>query len=243
MKKILALICTMVVALCLTGCGKSIQEAKVGETVEFGKYKGNAIEWIVLKEENGKKLLLSKYILFEKAPFYLAHSERDRELSERIKTGKDMKYSKSLINYYLNENFIFECFSDKEEKQIVKTKLDTRMSDDEPNDDGWYRVFLPKPTEIDKKYICAKYNQKWASGSDWEIKYRTLEALRNGERKRLTNEEKRVKDNWGYWTRNIISGLGVIITPNGEMELAITVEGHNSLKYSGIRPMMWVQVK
>lgn len=243
MKKILALICIVVMAVCLAGCGKSIEEAKVGETVEFGKYRGNAIEWIVLKEERGKKLLLSKYILFEKAPFYTAYGDEERKLyASKIKTSADMKYPNSGINYYLNRKFIFECFSDKEEKQIVKTKIDTRMSDDEPKDDAWYKVFLPLPIEIDKEYICGKYNQKWASGFDWEIKYRTLEALRNKEKKRLTDEEKMVKDNWWYWTRNIIGGLGVIITPNGETDLALAVE-HNSLKYSGIRPMMWVKAK
>lgn len=74
-------------------------ELKVGDTFEFGKFKGNPIKWIVLKNRNGKLLVLSDKILCKKAY-----------------GGK--KWDKSNIRIWLNNEFYNSSFSESEKNFI-----------------------------------------------------------------------------------------------------------------------------
>lgn len=95
----------------------SIEKAKVGDTIVFGKYEQDGvrangkepIEWIVLKEDDDNILVLSRYVI-DKKPF----NETDK------KTG----WEQSSLRKWLNGEFIKAAFTDKEAERIVATQID-----------------------------------------------------------------------------------------------------------------------
>lgn len=114
--------------------------------VNFGSYpqidvssgKKELINWIVLKKENNKALLLSTRILDDKG-------------YEEINAGKPYSWSNSEIRKWLNSEFFDIAFSNEEKQVILKTKND---------DNGWDEitedmVFLLSEKEV-KQYICSK---------------------------------------------------------------------------------------
>ena len=114
--------------------------------VNFGSYpqtdvsndKKDSINWIVLKIENNKALLLSMRILDDKG-------------YEKINAGKPYSWSNSEIRKWLNSEFFDIAFSNEEKQVILKTKND---------DNGWDEiiedmVFLLSEKEV-KQYICSK---------------------------------------------------------------------------------------
>lgn len=244
MKKILALICIVVMTLCLAGCGKSIQEAKVGEIVEFGKYKGNSIEWIVVKEEEEKKLLLSKYAIC-KEKFHINH--RAFTSDEPINYIKKHPYSHSDISRYLDRDFLYDCFTDEEGKKIIYSKVVTEVKTSKTTykEESWHYIFLPVYEEIESQYReCrpARYaNKVW-----------TLEDDRKFGKERLTDFDKTKKDNCWYWTRKAfpawydseyeiacgIRDIAVYIGPYAIFEGTSLASSEK-----GVRPMMWVKTK
>ncbi len=78
------------------------------DTVEFGVYGNKPIQWTVIKIENNKALLLSKYCLF------------DKPYNEKWQT---ITWSKCTLRTWLNKNFYSYAFSEKEKAQIIKTSL------------------------------------------------------------------------------------------------------------------------
>ncbi len=86
---------------------------KMYEIVEFGTYNGQPIEWIVLKKQGGKTLLLSKDIL-EKKKF--------NDKSKRV-TWKNCTLRK-----WLNESFYNDSFNEREKDLICETELETDYS-------------------------------------------------------------------------------------------------------------------
>ncbi|MBO4650577.1 MAG: hypothetical protein J5653_05235 [Clostridiales bacterium] len=76
-----------------------------GERVEitFGTFEGEPIEWLVLDDYNGMKLMLSKYVLCE------------RELDD----GEDgCSWKRSDLRSWMNGEFFAESFSDEEKSKI-----------------------------------------------------------------------------------------------------------------------------
>ena len=78
----------------------------------FGRYKWlpngepEPIEWLVLKQEDGRTLLISKYLL-----------------DYRIFDRKLQSYENSEIRTWLNENFFSEAFSNEEKNRILPGSL------------------------------------------------------------------------------------------------------------------------
>jgi len=91
------------------------QAAEAGEVVLFGQYwhtnKDNPmepIEWLVLAKEDGRVLLISRYIL--------AAQQFNRKLD-------NLKWDKSSLRTWLNYTFINEAFTAREREMILPTDL------------------------------------------------------------------------------------------------------------------------
>ena len=105
---------------------EAIKAAQVGDIIEIGTFEqdGNTangtepIEWQVIAEKDGKKLLLSRYILMS--------LENKMEFP-----GDGVKYSwkECGIRTYLNGEFYESAFDDEERAQIVETEIRTTWSD------------------------------------------------------------------------------------------------------------------
>ena len=84
------------------------KEKNTGTVVRFGRYKWHPngkpepIEWLVLKLEDGKMLLISKYVL-----------------DYRVFDRKLQSYENSEIRTWLNGDFFSEAFSNEERKRII----------------------------------------------------------------------------------------------------------------------------
>ncbi|MDD6060210.1 MAG: DUF6273 domain-containing protein [Ruminococcus sp.] len=77
------------------------------KVIKIGTWEGKSIEWIVLKEERGSLLLLSKTILFQ--------SKYD---------DNSNNWEQSYICKYLNNEFYNNAFSVSEKKVIINIKLE-----------------------------------------------------------------------------------------------------------------------
>lgn len=73
-----------------------MQEWSGGGTFKFGKYNGKEIEWEVKREEHGRYLLLSKYVL---------------KLGAYTKSGYGSSWGESYLREWLNNDFLNEAFS------------------------------------------------------------------------------------------------------------------------------------
>ena len=89
----------------------------VGNVVTFGHYEQDAdesngpepIEWIVLDVQDGKALLLSKYVLDAK-PYYTE--------------GTDITWETCTLRSWLNDDFLNAAFAEKERSAILLTEVD-----------------------------------------------------------------------------------------------------------------------
>ena len=113
-----------------------ISGAAVGDEITFGSYEQDgdtsngeeAIEWIVVKEEDGKKLLLSKYVLMDTQ---LDYSE-DLFVEDIVMSDYTTYVSTFYVDWdempirsYLNGEFLESAFSADEAALIVETENST----------------------------------------------------------------------------------------------------------------------
>ncbi len=105
---------------------EAIQTAKVGDFIEIGTFEQDGdtangaepIEWMVLADENGKKLLLSRYILMS--------------IGDMMKfPGDGVKYTwkECGIREYLNGDFYESAFTEVERAQITETEIRSTWED------------------------------------------------------------------------------------------------------------------
>ncbi len=97
-------------------CGQeTTQNAPVNyrDTIKFGTYDNEPIEWLILRtEEDGSALLLSKYILFDS-------KYADGEYGKNEKFTDSDKWNKNpYIRTFLNDDFYTSSFSATEKGQI-----------------------------------------------------------------------------------------------------------------------------
>lgn len=108
------------------------------ETVTFGRYPQNSdrpepLEWIVLDEKDGNKLLLTKYII-EAMPFHEKYEE--------------VTWADSSLRRWLNQAFYDEAFSSQEQEHIQKVHL----KNEDPGE------ILTRETILDPDYPTIKHN-------------------------------------------------------------------------------------
>lgn len=102
---------TTVTALCflmifsLFGCSEK------KKTVTMGSYQGEPIEWIVLKTEEGKKLLLSEKVL---------------DAKQFDASGK-WKWEECSLRAWLNSDFYDQAFSPEEKEKILLSTVENHL--------------------------------------------------------------------------------------------------------------------
>ena len=146
-KKFILSVIGMIVLLGITGIFINVfnkyrvieKQCKVGNTISFGKYPqdedGSAkpIEWIVMKKEKNKVLLLSKYVL-DAQPYN--------------KKNKAVTWETSAIRKWLNTDFYTTAFNNIEQSKIENTKD---------------KIFLLSESEVDdeeRRTTATKYAEK-----------------------------------------------------------------------------------
>ncbi len=205
----------------------NISEATVGDYVVFGSYEQDndlnngkeQIEWIVLDEKEGQKLLISRYILdsrcYSDEPF--------------------QKWETSSLRRWLNEDFYTEAFSEKDKKYIAATSLN--------NPDNMYYEELVKPYgTVDVIFLLgAEESEIYKNANDtaWIMRegiIPTAYAQANGLRLLTMSEQEE-----SYWCYLRSCGYhhayAALISTNGAIDrggISITEEG------LGIRPALWV---
>ncbi len=107
---------------------EAIETAQVGDIIEIGTFEQDGdeangaepIEWQVLADEDGKKLLLSKYILMPLGNMMYDVFPGD---------GVNYTWKECGIRTYLNGEFFESAFTDAEREQIAETEIRTTWSD------------------------------------------------------------------------------------------------------------------
>ena len=195
--------------------GELYAQAKVGETIKFGKYEQdndltNGLEdiaWIVLKKENGKLMLTTEYAL-EAMPFNT--TPRD-----------DITWEICTLRKWLNSDFMDIAFTEEERAKILLTDV---IPDDSKTNETKDNIFLLSCTEADYLF---KSDQERAC-------YASAYALANGAAKNETNGHS-----W-YWLRSKgdIGGNMAICYTIGQVEWS----GHGATTaVNVVRPTMWIQ--
>ncbi len=137
--RIICLLLVISLLISVTGCNKDIsssialfshllfisesevsfQSSKVGEgdIIEFGYYNSEPLEWIVLKINDGKMLVLSKYGLF-------GDDIDHRSFSDIIDGG--YSWNTSVAREFLNsDDLIWSLFTENEQALILETAIET----------------------------------------------------------------------------------------------------------------------
>lgn len=123
-KRIISFCLAMVMALSLCACGssqspdsakKAIKNANVGDTIQYGKYQNEDIEWIVIDKTDSSATLISKKIVACQ-PF---------DFTDRYDDEKYFNWSTCSLRKWLNNDFINETFSEEQQSIITETELKT----------------------------------------------------------------------------------------------------------------------
>lgn len=216
------------------------------DTVTFGIQKDNflgiakePIEWIVLAREEGKALLMTKYIIDCK-PFDYVDIEKLNDTSEETKNNyKNVTWESCSLRKWLNSEFIESSFSAEEKKHIAETVIvDTKTAD---------KIFCLSEGEYKEYFNNGGYYEKDRNIGDHHIYY-------NGATIRSKKAQSYDKYNllqpdetYDYWLRDralnlseqgIEFGSTKTIGPYGEISFSINID-----PYCGVRPAMWVSLE
>ena len=122
----------------------SISNIQIGETITFGKYEGEPLEWIALDKKEERVLLFGKKII-DFLPFM---ESMDIETT-------DIEWASSRIRTWLNNEFLAAAFSENEKESILTTIVENNAYPDdlfkiEGGESTEDPVFLPSIEEAQK---------------------------------------------------------------------------------------------
>ena len=117
---------------------------QIGETITFGKYEGEPLEWIALDKKEERVLLFGKKII-DFLPFM---ESMDIETT-------DIEWASSRIRTWLNNEFLAAAFSEDEKERILTTTVENNAYPDdmfriEGSASTEDQVFLPSIEEAQK---------------------------------------------------------------------------------------------
>ena len=130
---------------------KSYQDDNGYSTNNVYWFKYEAIKWIILKEDNGRALLLSDLII-DSHEFYPLFNSDKTEHNNGI--GYDNNYELSTIRKWLNDDFYNSAFNIKEKAIINETEVDNSADSTDRNAKDFTcnntldKVFLISLTEL-----------------------------------------------------------------------------------------------
>lgn len=140
-----------------------IKNAKTGDTVIFGLYKQRKIEWLVLEKNNGRILVICKYVLDCKE-YNTTHVE-------------NLTWEGCSLRKWLNDDFINSAFSGKEKALIrevtVSADKNPKYDVDSGNatQDKLFLLSIPEvnkylPSDDERRYllngfVSSGYGKEW----------------------------------------------------------------------------------
>ena len=122
-----------------------IMSSNIGDTVTFGSYDGNPIEWVVLDKTDSKVMLFAKYNFMEERAY---------------NTGQNyVPWETSDLRLWLNNEFLNKVFSKSEISAIADTNVNNFEETDGYMNDTVDKVYLLSHADF-KKYrdILYKYD-------------------------------------------------------------------------------------
>ena len=190
----------------------------VGNTVSFGQYEQDndlqngpePIEWIVLDVQNGKSLLLSKYIL-NAVQF---NEER-----------KNVTWETSSLRSWLNESFINEAFNNIDQQAIIASIVDNSR-------EQAYDWSVGGNDTVDKAFILNREELKLLAGIDGRTSKATPYAIQHGVN---ANDE----NGCSCWWLRLIDGQQNAAFVNFDGGLSGWRTAVDSITI-GVRPAIWV---
>ena len=192
-----------------------IKNAKTGDTVIFGLYKQENIKWLVLEKNNGRILVISKYIL---------------DCKEYNTTYEYATWEVCSLRKWLNNDFFNSAFSEKERALIrevtVSADKNPKYYDVDPGNATQDKLFLLSIPEVNKYFP-----------SDEEKKCNPTEYAKLA--------EGLLSDAYEWWLRTPgfrTSGSGYeaavasAVRDNGD----VWENGYGVVWRGGVRPAMWI---
>lgn len=183
----------------------SIDISEVGQIVEFGCYEQDGdesngaepIEWEVLSIEDGRALLISKYVL-DAVPFSSTYEHKSWE--------------ESRLRAWLNKDFLNTAFSEEEQK-IIPTVTLTNPGNEyaglEADADTQDQIFVLSVEEVFRYYDFFYVDDDGSFGLSKEIMAEPTEyAITKGVRTKVILEDSYVYWLDGGWPQDIIGKEG-----------------------------------
>lgn len=220
---------------------KEYEEIKLGHYKQTaasnnGEWNEDPIEWIVLEKDtkNKKALIVSKYILDTKKPYYKGDS-------------KSITWENSMMREWLNDTFYNEAFSEEEKMKIIKTLIANDDNDDYMTlggRDTEDKVFLLSINEV-RKYFAE-------SNSDGDInrlsRMGAAEGTDYAKSRRLRKIKTSQQDEYEEW---MLENSSYFLRSPGGTQKDVAIVEPNAVVYTGgvvassnvfgIRPAMWVE--
>ena len=235
---------------------ESINEAKVGDYILFGKYKqGNNyrnvredLEWLVLAKEDNKILVISKYGL----EFKRFHDVTPREFDRKFPGG--VTWEQCSLRKFLNEEFINNAFSTAEQNQIISTTVtaDVNCKGVPPGNDTIDKIFLLSVNEANKYFSddsarrCKCTTYCYAQNIYREVQEECVDCDDNVYEaccagKICGCDEADEGGSWRWWlrTRGSCLEFTAYVVSNG----AVSSRGNLTIHYGVVRPAMWISLE
>ena len=129
-----------------------IMSSNIGDTVTFGSYDGNPIEWVVLDKTDSKVMLFAKYNFMEERAY---------------NTGQNyVPWETSDLRLWLNNEFLNKVFSKSEISAIADTNVNNFEETDGYMNDTVDKVYLLSHADF-KKYRDILYKYDAVYKVDW----------------------------------------------------------------------------
>lgn len=206
-----------------------VSKAKIGDTVRFGTYEqdndesngAEAIEWLVLDKQDGKLLLLSKYVLDCKK----YHEEHE-----------EVTWETCTLREWLNGTFYKTAFNQEEQGYIAAVTVENEDNyGTEGGDDTEDKVFL-----LSVKEATLYFDPVPAVGDPARCTKVTEYAKANGAfvYSAEDNESDKYEGNGVWWLRTP-GDNGFCVTYTGYP--GVIYRGGRAVDYAdgGIRPALW----
>ncbi len=215
----------------LSNSSTPLDSAEVGDTVVYGSYEqdgkdsnGNEpIEWEVIAKEDDKILVISKYAL--------DNTEYNEGRGAWSNVYDPVTWETCSLRAWLNNEFLYEAFSDEEQQNIVDSALTTP--------EGWNGVEAGNDT-IDKVFVLSvEEAERYMNDEE-----RMCQPTKYLESKGVYVEEDPSRGKGNVWWFLRTSGIG------GERALIVIGDGVvHAISYNlpthydiTVRPALWIYI-